>query len=108
MRGDRLVAAAVLFRTDYRLDLSLEGPLKPAGEWLYKNAPKLVVVPVLGLGSAAHRGVPDRICARLTPQRAPDDVSRPCLHGMDAHAQANEIPLLALKDITDRDDGLGA
>jgi hypothetical protein len=45
--GDSLVAAAPLFRTEYRLDMSLEGHLKPAGDWLYRNAPRLVVVPVL-------------------------------------------------------------
>ncbi|MEE8098565.1 MAG: hypothetical protein V3T13_01365 [Hyphomicrobium sp.] len=49
--GAALVAAVPLFRTDYRLDLSLEGPLKPAVEWVHRNAPKLVTVPVLGMGS---------------------------------------------------------
>ncbi len=32
--GDDLVAAVPLFRTDYRLDMSLEGALKPVVEWI--------------------------------------------------------------------------
>jgi Acetyltransferase (GNAT) domain len=100
--GERLVAAAVLFRTDYRLDLSLEGPLKPAVEWLYKNARKFVVVPVLGLGSALTEECPIGFAPELSANERLTAFGA-LLQGMDAHAQANEIPLLALKDITDRD-----
>ena len=100
--GAALVAAVPLFRTDYRLDLSLEGPLKPAVEWIHRNAPKLVAVPVLGMGSPLTEECPigfqpglkehDRIAA-----------FEALLHGMNDHAAENKIPLLALKDLRDRD-----
>lgn len=50
--GDKLLAATPLFRTDYRLDTSLEGPLKAPVEWPYSKMPQLVAVPVLGIGSS--------------------------------------------------------
>jgi len=100
--GDTLVAAAPIFRTDYRLDLSLEGPLKPAGEWLYKNAPNLVVVPVLGLGSPLTEECPIGFQPGLRPEERLAALQA-LLAGMDAYAKAEKIPLLALKDITDRD-----
>ncbi len=100
--GDTLIAAAPLFRTDYRLDLSLEGPLKPAVEWLYKNAPKLVVVPVLGVGSPLTEECPIGFQPGLPAQ---DRIAafEALLAGLDAHAKAQSIPLLALKDVTDHD-----
>src|SRR6185295_17664306 len=49
--GDTLIAAAPLFRLSYRLDMSLQGPLRPIGDWLNKHVPKLVNMPVLGMGS---------------------------------------------------------
>jgi predicted N-acyltransferase len=100
--GSELIAAVPLFRTDYRLDLSLEGPLKPAGEWLYKNAPKLVVVPVLGMGSPLTEECPIGFAPGMGAQ---DRVAalKALIAGMDMHAKDNKVPLLALKDITDRD-----
>jgi predicted N-acyltransferase len=100
--GDTLLAAAPLFRTDYRLDLSLEGSLKPAGEWLHKNARKFVVVPVLGMGSPLTEECPIGLAPELSASArlAAFDA---LLQGMDALAGAEKIPLLALKDVTDRD-----
>jgi hypothetical protein len=100
--GDTLVAAAPLFRTDYRLDLSLEGPLKPAVEWLYKHARKFVVVPVLGMGSPLTEECPIGFAPELNAS-ARLAAFGALLQGMDALAKAEKIPLLALKDITDRD-----
>jgi Acetyltransferase (GNAT) domain len=100
--GDTLIAAAPLFRTDYRLDLSLEGPLKPAIEWLYKNAPKLVVVPVLGIGSPLTEECPIGFQPGLAAQERLTAFEA-LLAGLDIHAKAHKIPLLALKDVTDRD-----
>jgi len=100
--GKELVAAVPLFRTDYRLDLSLEGPLKPAGEWLYRNAPKLVVVPVLGMGSPLTEECPIGFAPGMTAERRIATFEA-LLKGMDAHAKAEKIPLLAMKDLTDYD-----
>lgn len=100
--GETLVAAAPLFRTDYRLDMSLEGPLKPVVEWIHRKAPQLVAVPVLGMGSP----LTDECPLGLAPGMAAADRTatlQALLEGMDAHAAAEKIPLLALKDVTHRD-----
>lgn len=100
--GDRLLAAAPLFRTDYRLDLSLEGVLKPAAAWLHRTAPSLVTVPVLGMGSPLTEECPLLLDPALAPAERADAV-RTLLEGLEAQAAAKAIPLLALKDLTDRD-----
>lgn len=100
--GDALVAAVPLFRTDYRLDMSLEGRLKPVGEWLHRNVPKFVTVPVLGMGSPLTEECPIGFQPGMgdSERRA---AFQALIRGMDDHARANNIPLLALKDVMDRD-----
>jgi predicted N-acyltransferase len=100
--GDDLVAAVPIFRTDYRLDMSLEGALKPVGEWLYRNMPKLVVVPVLGMGSPLTEECPIGFAPGMS-ETARATTFKALLDGFEAHAKASKIDLLALKDITDRD-----
>ena len=101
--GDKPVAAVVLFRTEYRLDMSLEGgPLKPAIDWIYRNAPKLVVVPVLGIGSPLTEECPIGFAPELTPE-ARLSAFRVLLDALDAHARDSKVPLLAIKDLMDRD-----
>ena len=56
--GDELVGAAPLFRTDYQLDLSLKGVLKPAVDWLRRTPRNL---------SSCRRSV----SARRSPRSAP-------------------------------------
>jgi hypothetical protein len=100
--GRRLVAAVPLFRTDYRLDLSLAGPLKPVIEWLHRNAPNLVLVPVLGMGSPLTEECPVGFAPGATPGERLSAFAA-LIDGMNTLAEASRIPLLALKDITDRD-----
>lgn len=100
--ADTLVACAPLFRTDYRLDMSLEGALKPVGDWLYRNLPKLVVMPVLGIGSPLTEECP----IGFDPGFAPDarrEAFDALIAGVEAHAAEQKIALIALKDVTDRD-----
>lgn len=99
--GDKLVAAAPLFRTDYRLDMSLEGSLKPIGDWLYRNLPKLVVMPVLGLGSPLTEECPIGFDPALS-QDARTQAFNALIKGVERYAAAEKISLLALKDVTDR------
>src|SRR5262245_56545415 len=101
-RGEELVGAAPLFHTDYQLDLSLKGALKPAVDWLRRNAPQFVVVPALGVGSPLAEECPIGVAPCMTP-REREDVFAALLRGLDAHAAANDVPLLAFKDVTDRD-----
>ncbi len=100
--GDTLIAAAPLFRLSYRLDMSLQGPLRPVGDWLNKHAPKLVNMPVLGMGSPLTEECP----IGLLPGLSAADRStafEALLAGMSDHAKAAGISILALKDVTGRD-----
>lgn len=100
--GAALVAAVPLFRTDYRLDLSLEGQLKPVVEWIHRSAPKLVALPVLGMGSP----LTEECLIGFQPGiKEHDRIAgfEALLRGMNDHAAENKIPLLALKDVMDRD-----
>lgn len=99
--GNRLVAAAPLFRTDYRLDMSLEGRMKPIGDWLYRHLPRLVVMPVLGIGSPLTEECP----IGFDPLASHDErrnALAALIQGVEQHAAANGISLIALKDVTDR------
>jgi hypothetical protein len=51
LRGDKVVGVASLFRTAYRLDTSLQGPLRRLTDGLYARRPGLVSLPVIGVGS---------------------------------------------------------
>jgi hypothetical protein len=98
----RYVAAAPVFRLIYRLDTPLQGSWRPLGEWLNRHVPKLVNLPVMGFGSpladrchlgfAADLTVEERVAAMRT-----------LLAGLDAQAAAQNVPVLAVKDLADRD-----
>jgi Acetyltransferase (GNAT) domain len=49
--GDKLVAAAPLFRTRYRIDTPLQGRLRQITDWIYARWPRLVSFLVVGIGS---------------------------------------------------------
>jgi hypothetical protein len=100
--GEELVGAAPLFRTDYQLDLSLKGALKPAIEWLHRNAPQFVVVPALSIGSPLAEECPIGIMPGIGPARRAG-IFEALLGGLDAHADASGVPLVGLKDVTDGD-----
>ena len=100
--GETLIAAAPLFRLNYRLDMSLQGPLRPLGAWLNKHAPKLVNVPVLGMGSPLTEECPIGLLPGIS---AADRITalKALLAGMRDHAKTAGISILALKDVTDWD-----
>ena len=50
LRGD-LVGAAPLFRVAYRIDTPFQGRARAFGNWLHQRWPRLVTLPVIGLGS---------------------------------------------------------
>ena len=103
-RGDRIVAAAPVFHVTYRLDTSLQGRWRPLGDWLYRTMPRLVGLPVMGLGSP----LADRCHLGFDPALGPGEraAALQCLlAGLDAKAKADRIPLLAIKDLADREAG---
>ena len=97
-RGNILVAAAPLFRVTYRLDTPLQGRWRPIGDWLFRHAPRLVGLPVMGLGSP----MADRCHLGLDPDLTLDErtlVIAALLDGLDRYATAERVPLLAIKDL---------
>ncbi len=101
-QGARLVAAAPVFQLTYRLDMPLQGSLRPLGDWLNKRVPKLINLPLMGLGSpladrchlgfARDLGIEQRMCAM-----------RALLAALDAYAAREATPVLAVKDLAERE-----
>ena len=101
-RAGKLIAAAPLFRVTYRLDTPLQGRWRPVGDWLNKHAPRLVGLPVMGLGSP----LADRCHIGFDPDLTAIErgaVMRDMLDGLDSYAAGERVPLLAVKDLADRD-----
>ena len=101
--GDELVAAAPLFRTEFRLDMTLEGPLRRPVAWIHRKAPKLVAVPLLGIGSPLTEECPLGFAPGM-PAAERTESFGVLLAGLDRHAAAENVPLIALKDIVHRDN----
>jgi hypothetical protein len=102
MAQNRVVAAAPIFRVTYRLDTPLQGRWRRIGEWLNRHVPRLVNMPIMALGSpladCCHLGfAPDlSVSERMTAMRV-------LIAGLDAHAVSQDVPILAVKDLADRD-----
>jgi len=98
---DRIVAAAPTFRVTYRLDTSLQGSWRPLGEWLQSQMPRLVNLPLVGLGSPladrCHLGFATDLSAL---QRT--EAMRAMLDGLDAYAASENVSILAIKDLTNQ------
>ncbi len=101
-KDGRLVAAAPVFRLNYRLDMTLPDRFQAFGDWLAKYAPRLIKVPVLALGSPMTEECPIGIDPSLDAKSRTLAVAA-LLRAMEAHAKAEGIKILALKDVTDTD-----
>lgn len=101
-KGGRLIAAAPVFRLDYRLDMTLPDGLKAVGDWLARVAPRLVKVPVLGLGSPMTEECPIGFDGSLDEHCRTNAVAA-LVDALEEHAKAEKVKILALKDVTDRD-----
>lgn len=100
----RIIAAAPVFQVTYRLDTPLQGKLRPVGDWLYRNAPRLVGLPVIGLGSP----LADRCHLGIDPELAPAErraAVAGLLDGLDGWARDERAPLVAIKDLADAEAG---
>lgn len=100
--GETLVAAVPMFRVDYRLDMTLDERFRPVGDWLHRHAPRLVSMPVMGLGSPLTEECP---LGFLPGMGIADRASTlaALLRGFADHARAADISVLAIKDVTDAD-----
>jgi predicted N-acyltransferase len=102
--GDRIVAAAPLFRVAYRIDTPLQGRLREIGDWVHARMPRLVSFPVIGIGSPMS----DNCALGFAPELSDAD----CVHAFEAllqHlaqlARADKSALLAIKSL-DRSEEL--
>jgi predicted N-acyltransferase len=97
-----MVAAAPLFRLTYRLDMSLQGPLRRVGDWLNRFVPRLVNMPILGMGSPLTEECPIGVLPGMSAADRSAALEA-LLAGMADHAKATGTSILALKDVTDCD-----
>jgi hypothetical protein len=103
-RGASLVAAAPLFETLYRLDMSFPRRLRSVGSWIHSVAPKLLSVPVLGLGSP----VMDRCQVGFSTaldQTERGQTWRALVKGLQEHGLRSGSHLVAIKDLAEADSG---
>jgi predicted N-acyltransferase len=94
----RIIAAAPVFRVTYRLDTPLQGRWRPVGDWLYRAVPRLIGIPVMGLGSP----LADRCHLGFDPsltERERQAAMAALLNGLDRRANDDRVPLLAIKDL---------
>jgi len=100
--GSELIAAAPVFSVTYRLDTPIQGRLRPAADWLYRNAAWLVEHKVMGFGSP----LAERAHIGFDPELDPDQrgvAAAQLIAALDAHAAASGAMVLAVKDLADRE-----
>ncbi len=100
--GEVLVAAAPLFRVDYRLDAPLSAPFQAIGDWLQEHAPSWITMPIMGLGSPISDECQIGIRADLSLSER-QVVLEALLRGLSQHADDNGVRVLLLKDLTEAD-----
>lgn len=94
----KVIAAAPVFHVTYRLDTPLQGAWRPFGDWLSRTMPRLVSLPVMGLGSP----LADRCHLGFDPSLSDAErvrAAKALLDGLDTYAGADGVPLLAIKDL---------
>ena len=101
-RAGRIVASAPVFHVTYRLDTPLQGAWRPFGDWLSRNVPKLVSLRLMGLGSPLADRCHFGLAAELSASEK-GRVAAALLDGFERYAAEENIPLLAIKDLADRD-----
>jgi len=100
--GDTPIAVVPAFLTVYRLDSTIQGPIKRVADWLSRRLPNLLSIPLACLGSpvteTCHLGFAPDI----------DDAEKPALLGMLVAelarlAHGRGIGLMGVKDARDVD-----
>ena len=101
-RGTELVAAAQVFHTSHRLDMSLPAPLRACGEWVFRHAPTFIDLPVMGIGSPLADRCHVGFARRLSPgERA--QVWQSLLEGFEREARDRGAHVFVVKDLGDDD-----
>jgi len=104
--GNRLIAAAPLFRVGYRIDTPLQGRMREIGDWVHARWPRLVTFPVIGIGSPMS----DNCALGFEPELTDAD----CAHVFEAMlghmaqlARLDRSALLAVKSLDRSAEALG-
>jgi hypothetical protein len=95
--GGRLLAAAPAFVTDYRIDTTVQGGLRPFTDSLAKIFPRLLRIPMLSLGSPVAERCRVGFAPGATPAQRAAWLDAILAH-MEIVAADARIGLLAIKD----------
>jgi predicted N-acyltransferase len=96
--GERLVAAAPLFRVAYRIDTPLQGRLRQITDWVHTRAPRLVGFPVIGIGSPMS----DNCALGFAPELSDAECAEAfdgLLRQLAREAKAHKSALIAVKSL---------
>ena len=96
--GARLIAAAPLFQTAYRLDTPFQSGLRKATDWVSAKAPTLLQLDVLGLGSPQSDNFSLGLAGDLDPLGRRAKFGE-FLTGLAAEGEARKADILALKSL---------
>jgi hypothetical protein len=106
LEGEKIVAAAPLFRVGYRIDTPLQGRLREIGDWVHARLPRLVTFPVIGIGSPMS----DNCALGFAPELSDADCAH-AFEGLLLHlarlAKAEKSALLAVKSLDRSAEALG-
>src|SRR5262245_26892367 len=98
--GADVTAVAPLFRTSFRLDTPFQGSWRRVGDWIFEHAPRLISLPVVGIGSPMTDACSIGFSPRLGREERKELFSA-MLHSLSEEAHAHRDALLSVK-------GLGA
>jgi predicted N-acyltransferase len=100
--GDDLIAAAPVFRVEYRVDSALGDGFRKAGDWLERQASSMIIMPVLGLGSP----LTDECEIGWDPELDANERAAAMgalVEGLADHAAETGVRVLVVKDLRDAD-----
>ena len=96
--GERVVAAAPLFRVAYRIDTPLQGRLRDITDWVHARAPRLISFPVIGIGSPMSDNCALGFAPELS-EPACAEVFEGLLGHLAGEARAHKSALVAVKSL---------
>lgn len=103
--GQDIVAVAPMFRVAYRIDTPLQGALRRAGQWVFEHAPRLVSLPVAGVGSPFSDNCTIGFAAGLDAAERKQAFAV-MLEAVESLAAADKSALIAVKSIDGQCEGL--
>jgi hypothetical protein len=104
--GERIVAVAPLFRVAYRIDTPLQRELRRLTDWIHARSPRLVSLPVIGIGSPMS----DNCTLGVEPELTQADcatVFAALLRHLHELARVEARALIAIKSLDKTADVLG-